>query len=87
MLRPIRNLLREPGVPAGNADRKIELQSVVKQYNKNLHCSTKTTPVETSFKRNEETVYSIFSDKRGKNNPKNTLGQLDKTAVFEKSFQ
>ena len=45
VIRTIRNLLKKPVFLKGNADWLSELPSVIKQYNKTIHSSTKMTPI------------------------------------------
>ena len=70
----------------GNADWLSEISSVIKQFNNNVHHSTKMTPVQASKKTNEKLVYSNLQDKRRKLNPKYKLGQLVRTADTKRVF-
>ena len=70
----------------GNADWLSELPSVIKQYNKTVHHSTKMTPIQASNKANEKLVYSKLQDRRVKRQPKFKLGQLVRTADIKKVF-
>ena len=59
--RPIRNLLEKPVFLVGKASWKIELQSVIKQYNTTIHSSTKITPIQATRKANAKKSFSILN--------------------------
>ena len=84
--RTVRNLLKEPIFLAGNADWVSQQSSVIKQYNKTIHHSTKMTPIQASKKSNEKLVYSNLQDQRVKQKPKFKLGQLVRTADIKRVF-
>ena len=84
--RTIRNLIKKPVFEKGQADWLSELSSVIKQYNKTIHHSTKMTPIQASKKSNEKNVYSNLQDKRRKLNPKYKLGDLVRTTDIIKVF-
>ena len=86
VIRTIRNLLKKPVFEKGNADWLSELPSVIKQYNNNIHSSTKMKPIDASKKSNEKEVYSNLRDDRVKRQPKFKLGQLVRTADIKKVF-
>ena len=58
--RTIRNLLKKPVFEKRNADWLSQLPSVIKQYNKTIHNSTKKTPNKASKKSNEKKSIPIF---------------------------
>ena len=60
VIRTIRNLLKKPISPTGNADRLSELSSVNKQNNNTNHNSTKMTPIQASKNSNEKKSIPIF---------------------------
>ena len=86
VIRTIRNLLKKPVFEKGNADWLSELPSVIKQYNNNIHSSTKMKPIDASKKSNEKEVFSNLQDKRKILNPKYKLGQLVRTADIKRVF-
>ena len=86
MIRTVRNFLRKLIFLAGNADWLSELPSVIKQYNKTNHTSTKMTPNQASKKSNEKIVFDNLTDDRQKQRPKFNLGDLVRTADFRKVF-
>ena len=84
--RTIRNLLKKPVFEKGKADWLSKLPSVIKQYNNTIHHSIKMTPIQASKKSNEKIVYSNLQDRRVKQQPKNKLGQLVRTADIKRVF-
>ena len=84
--RTIRNLLKKPVCEKGRADWLKELPSVIKQYNKTIHHSTKMTPNQASRKSNEKIVYNNLKDNRELQKPKYKLGQLVRTADIKRVF-
>ena len=86
VIRTVRNLLKKPVFEKGSADWLSELPSVVKQYNKTIHSSTKMTPIQASKKSNEKLVYTNLEDRRVRQRPKFKLGQLVHTADIKRVF-
>ena len=86
VIRSIRNLLKKPVFQKGNADWLSEPPSVIKQYKKTTHSSTKKKPIDASKKSNEKLVYSNLQDKRKILNAKYSLGQLVRTADIKRVF-
>ena len=85
-IRTIRRLLKKPVFEKGNANWVSELSSVIKQYNNTIHHSIKMTPNQASKKAKERKVYSIFRDRRFRQQPKLKLGQLVRTADIKRVF-
>ena len=77
----MRNILKKPVFSAGDANWMSELPSVIKQYSKTIHSSTKMTPIQASKKSNEKEVYSNLKDNREVRKPKFNLGQLVQSSV------
>ena len=86
VVRTIRNLLKKPVYEKGNADWLSELPSVIKEYYKTIHNTSKTTPFQASKKSNEKEVYSNLRHDRVKQKPKFHLSQLVRTADVKKVF-
>ena len=86
MIRSIRIFLKKPVFEKGKANWISELPTVIKQYNKTFHHSTKITPIEASKTINEKEVYSNLKDKRENRKPKFKLGQLLRTADIKRIF-
>ena len=86
VIRTIRNLLKKPIFLKGNADWLSELPSVIKKNNNIIHDSTKMKPIDASKKSNEKLVYSNLQDRRVRQQPKNKLGQLVRTADIKRVF-
>ena len=84
--RTVRNLLKNPGFLAGNADWLSVLPSITNKYNNTIHHSIKMTPTQASKKSNERKVYSNLQDKKEKQTPKFKLGQLVRTADIKRVF-
>ena len=82
----IRNLLKRPVFERGDAKWIDILQSITKQYNNRVHSSTKLSPKDASFKKNEGCVYKNLLDKRKKIKPKYEIGDLVRTADLKKTF-
>ena len=53
----IRNLLERPVFEKGNGKWIDILPTITKQYNNRIPSSTKLTPIQASFKKNEGFVY------------------------------
>ena len=58
----------------------------MKWYDKAIHNSTKTTPIQASKKSNEEEVYNNLREDRQKQKPKFKIGQLVRTVDIERVF-
>ena len=84
--RTIRDLLKRPVFEKGDSDWIDILPIKTKQYNNRIHSSTKLTPVQDSFKKNEGFVYKNLIDKRNKIKPKYKIGDLVRTADLKKTF-
>ena len=86
IIRTVRNLLKKHVFLAGNAGWLSELPSVVKKYNNTIHSSLKMTPNQASKISNGKIVYTNLQDRRVKQQPKDKLGQLVRTADIKKVF-
>ena len=86
VIRTIRNVLKKPVFPTGDADWFSELPFVVNKENNTIHHSIKTTPVQASKNSKEKEVYSNLRDRRVKQKPKFKLGQLVRTADIKRVF-
>ena len=86
VIRTIENLLRKPVFLAVEASWINELTSVVKKYNNTIHSSTKMNLIQASRRSNEKLVYSNLQDRRVKQQPKEKLGQLVRTADIKRVF-
>ena len=84
--RTIRALLKRPVSEKGDGNRIDVLSTITKQYNKRIHTSTKLSPKDASFKKNEGYVYKNSSDKRKKVTPKFQLNNLVRVADLNKTF-
>ena len=84
--RTIRNLLKKPVFPEGNADWLSELPSVIKKYNNTIHNSTKMTPIQGFNKANEKLVFDNRKDKRETHIRQFKLGDLVRTADIRRAF-
>ena len=62
------------------------LAVITKEYNNRLHISTKTTPIQASFKKNEGFVYKNSLDKGKKTNPKFQINDLVRAADIKRTF-
>ena len=84
--RTIRDLLKKPVFEKGDAKWIDILPKTTKQYNNKVHSSTKLSPIQASFKKNEGFVYKNSIDKRNKIKPKYKIGGLVRTADLKKTF-
>ena len=82
----IRNLLKRPVFEKGDGNWIDVLPTITKQYNNKVHSSTKLTPIQASFKKNEGYVYKNLLDKRKKKTPKFQINDLVRTADLKKTF-
>ena len=82
----LRKLLKRPVFEKGDGNWVDDLQTITKQYNNRIHSSTKLTPIQASFKKNEGFVYSNLLDKRKKIKPKFQINDLIRTADIKKNF-
>ena len=78
--RTIRDLLKKIVFEHGDANWIDVLPTITKQYINRIHSSTKLTPIQASFKKNEGYVYKILLDKRNKIKPKSQINDLVRTA-------
>ena len=51
-----------------------------------MHSSTKLTPIQAGFKKNEGSIYKNLIDKRNKIKPKFQINDLVRTADLKKRF-
>ena len=86
VIRTITKLIKKAVFGKGNASWLPEPSSVIKQYNNTIHHSIKMTPNRASEKTNETLVNNNLKDDREKQQPKVELGQLVRTADFERVF-
>ena len=84
--RTIRDLLKKPVFEKGDGKWIDILLTITKQYNNNLHSSTKLTPIQASLKKNEGYVYKNILDKRNKIKPKFHVNDLIRVADLKKTF-
>ena len=82
----IRNLLKRPVFEKGEGNWINILPTKTKQYKNRIHSSTKLTPIEASFKKNEGFVDQNLLDKREKIKPKFQVNDLVRTADLKKTF-
>ena len=66
--RTIRNLLKKPVFENGDAKWIDIIDSIIKKYNKTVHCSTKMTPTRTSKITNQNKVLHNLQGKRKNKN-------------------
>ena len=85
-MRTIRIFLEKPKFLAGNANWISELPSVIKRNNNTMHSLIKMTPNQASKKSNEKLVFSNLQDRGVKQQLRNKLGQLLRTADLKKVF-
>ena len=84
--RTIRDLLKKIVFEQGDSKWIDVLPVTTKQYNNEVHSSTKLTPLQASLKKNEGYVYKNLLDKRKKLKPKYEIGDLVRTADIKKMF-
>ena len=84
--KTIRDLLKRPVFEEGDDNWIDILPTITKQYNNRVHSSTKLTPIQASFKKNEGYVYKNLLDKRNKTKPKFQINDLVRTADLKKTF-
>ena len=84
--RTIRDLLQKPVFEKDDGKWIDILPTITKQYNNKLDSSTKLTPIQASFKKNEGFVYKNIIDKRNKIKPKFQINDLVRTADSKKTF-
>ena len=84
--RTIRDLLKKPVFEKGDGNWIDVLPTITKQYNDRIHSSTKLTPIQASFKKNEGYVYKNLLDKRKKIKLKFQINDLVRTADLKKTF-
>ena len=64
--RTIRDLVKEPVFEKVNAKWVDELPEVPQKYKKNIHSSTKTTPLQATIKSNQIELYNNIRNRREK---------------------
>ena len=84
--KTIRDLLKRPVFEKGDGNWIDILPTITKQYNKKVHSSTKLTPIQASWKKNEGYVYKNLLDKHNKIKPKYEIGDLVRKADLKKTF-
>ena len=84
--KTIRYLLKRPVFEKGDVNWIDILPTITKQYNNQVHSSTKLTPIQASLKKNEGYVYKKLIDKRKKVKPKFQINDLVRTADLKKTF-
>ena len=84
--RTIRDLLKKIVFERGDANWIDFLQTITNQYNNRIHSTTKLSPKDASFKKNEGFVYKNLLDKRNKIKPKYKIGDLVRTADLKRTF-
>ena len=84
--RTIRDLLKKPVFEKGDGKWIEILPKITKQYNSRIHLSTKLTPIQASFKKNEGFVYKNLLDRRKKIKPKFQINDLIRTADLKRNF-
>ena len=84
--RTIRDLLKKVVFERGDANWIDVLPAITKQYNNRIHSSTKLSPKDASFKKNEGFVYKNSLDKRKKVIPKFQINDLVRVADLKKTF-
>ena len=84
--KSIRDLLKRPVFEKGDGNWIDVLPTITKQYNNRIHSSTKLTPIQASFKKNEGFVYKNLLDKRKKVKPKFQLNEFVRVADLKKTF-
>ena len=84
--RTIRDLLKRPVFEKGDGNWIDVLHTITKQYNNKVHSSTKLTPIQASFKKNEGFVYKNLLDKRNKIKAKYQINDLVRVADLKKTF-
>ena len=72
---------------AGEASRINALPSVIYKYNQTIPHKNKMTHIQASKKSNEKDVYSNLQDRRDRQQPRNNLGQLVRTADIKRIFR
>ena len=84
--RTIRDLLKRPVFEKGDGNWIDVLPKITKQYNNQIHSSTKLSPKDASLKKNEGFVYKNLLDKRKKVKPKFQINDLVRVADLKKTF-
>ena len=84
--RTIRDLLKKIDFEQSDAKWIDILPTIMKQYNKRIHSSTRLTPIQASLKKNEGYVYKILLDKRKKVTPKFQINDLVRVADLKRTF-
>ena len=84
--RTIRDPLKQPAFEKGDSNWIDMLPTITKQYNNRVHTSTKLSPKDASFKKNQGFVYNNLLDKRKNVKPKFQINNLVRTADLKKTF-
>ena len=84
--RTIRDLLKRPVFEKGDGNWVDVIPIITKQYNNQLHSSTKLSPKDASLKKNEGYVYKNLLDKRKKVKLKYQINDLNRVADLKKTF-
>ena len=84
--RTFRNFLKKPVFQTRNGIWVDILATITKQYNDRIHYSTKLTPPQASFKKNEGYIYHNLLDKRKKIKPKYKIVDLVRTTDLKRTF-
>ena len=82
----IRDLLKKIVFEQSDAKWIDILPTITKQYNNQVHSSTKLTPIQASLKKNEGFVYKNLLDKRRKIKPKYQVNDLVRIADLKRTF-
>ena len=81
----IKICLKKPVFERGDGNWIDVLPTKTKQYKNKIQSTTKLTPKEASFKKNEVKVYKSFLDKREKSKGKFQINDLVSTATLRKN--
>ena len=84
--RTSRNLLKRVVFEKGDANWIDILLTITKQHNNRTFSSTRLTPIQASFKKNEGFVYNNLLDKRKKIKLRFQVNHLVRTAELKKTF-
>ena len=84
--KTIIDLLKRPVFEKGAGNWIDVLSTITKQYNNRIHSSTKLSPKDASFKKNEGFVDKNLLDKRKKKKLKFQINDLVRVADLKKTF-
>ena len=82
----IRDLLKKHVFEKNDGNWIDALPKITNQYNNGIHSSTKLTPIQACFKKNEGFVYKIILDKRKKITPNFQINDLVRTTDIKETF-